>query len=369
MIKSNDNFNNHILMENINGNKILDYKWRTRIDEKYIPQYFINKIVFISYNSFQQSNYYILNKIRKYVKNNITTSFINAIGGESYLYFNNNIFYTNSKSIIDDYFYNGNKNGYLIDYNKVKKLNLTNDNTIINLSKLHINLLKLINNSISDKLIIINCHHKDFWNKIKYLTNYKLIKRKLIVDNKIKYFISINIFIRKSFISLGGNCSITYQLKKHQLKNNTYPFDWYKITINNLVNVFENNFINFDKIYIKKYSLNHNSFMINNQYGSFAHQDFNILQNKILYRIEKLKNIKYPTFIRIEIFKHNNYKIYRKYWLKLCLLLDKLYNSNYKIILLSCINPNINKIKWYYFDKYDNDWKYDFINWKNIFFN
>jgi hypothetical protein len=372
MIKSNNNYGIHILMKKIKGNKILDYRWRTRIDEKNIPQYFIDKIVFISYNSFQQTNSKLLNKIRRYVKNNIRTEYINAIGGESYLYSEKNIFYTNSEEILKDYNYNGYKKGKLIDYNNIKELEIKNDDTIINLAKLNINILNIINKSISDRIIIINCHHKDFWKKIKYLTNYKLIKRKLFIDEKLHYFISVNIFIRKSFVSLGGNCSITYQLKKYNLRNIAYPFDWSKIKINSLINVFQNNFINFENVKINKYSDNHNSYLITNNYLTFAHQNINnldIFKFKLLNRIQRLKDIKYPTFIRIEIYKFNNYNIYRKYWLNLCSIFDKLYNSNYKIILLSSFNPNIPKIKWYYFNQYNNDWKYNFINWKQIFYN
>ena len=37
------------------------------------------------------------------------------------------------------------------------------------------------------------------------------------------------------YISLGGNCSITYQLNKYKLRNFLSPFDWSKITINQLI--------------------------------------------------------------------------------------------------------------------------------------
>ena len=30
-------------------------------------------------------------------------------------------------------------------------------------------------------------------------------------------------------VSLGGNCSVAYQLNKLQLRYNSYPFDWCKI--------------------------------------------------------------------------------------------------------------------------------------------
>ena len=86
MIKSNTNFNLHNLLKPIKGNKILDYRIRTRIDEKYIPQYFNNKIVFQSFKSFQQKNFKLSKLIRKFTKNNIKTIAIQAFGGESFLY-------------------------------------------------------------------------------------------------------------------------------------------------------------------------------------------------------------------------------------------------------------------------------------------
>lgn len=67
MIKSNTNFNINSLMKDIKGNKILDYAWRTRTDEKYIPREFNGRIVFQSFHSFQQNNKKIGERIIKYV--------------------------------------------------------------------------------------------------------------------------------------------------------------------------------------------------------------------------------------------------------------------------------------------------------------
>ena len=68
------------------------------------------------------------------------------------------------------------------------------DLLLINLSKLNLNLVKQINKKDIKNIIIISCHHKDFWNKIKYLSNYKLKIRKKFIDEKIKYFISVSVF-------------------------------------------------------------------------------------------------------------------------------------------------------------------------------
>ena len=205
MIKSSSLDNLHPLMDKIKGNKILDYRIRTRINQNLIPQYFNKRIVFQSFGSFQQNNRSLGKSIRKYIDIYLGTGAINALGGESYLYSSNlnTNFYTNSRSSLRDYEYNQYKFGNLIDYNR-DKINLLPLDTIINLSKLNINILKQLNqinlsyHKLSyHKLIIINCHHKDFWKKIKFLSNYKLIVRKKFIDHSLKYFITVNILVPK----------------------------------------------------------------------------------------------------------------------------------------------------------------------------
>lgn len=376
MIKSQSNFNLHPLLKDIEGNKILDYRLRTRIDEKYIPQYFNKKIVFQSFASFQQNNLFLSKIVRKFVLNNITTQYINAIGGESYLYtkYNNNknIGYTNSPSIYNDAIYNGFQNMNCIDYNK-DKIELKMQDTIINLSKLNQSLMKQINISTSNRIIIINCHHNDFWKKIKILKNYRLVKRKQFIDYKSNYFLTVNIFLRKSFVSLGGNCSITYQLNKLKLRNKAYPFDWSKNKLNQVINVLKNDFKDYEKITISKYSDLHNSYIVKNKYVSFAHEVLNshennlIFETKLLRRIERFKEIKNPIFVRIELNSYKNKKIYIDYWIELIDIL-KSYFTNFKIILISSINPKLKEIKWIKYDTFTSDWKNNHLDWFNILY-
>jgi hypothetical protein len=369
MIKSHSNFNLHPLMECIQGNKILDYRWRTRKDKKFIPQIFNNNIVFQSFDSFQQNNSTLGKYIRFYVLTNIRTTMINAIGGESYLYSidKSSKFYTNSKSIHQDSLYNQYNDANFIDYN-IDKINILPFDTVINLTRLNINIMKQINNSSSNRLIIINCHHQDFWKKIKLLTNYKLIIRKKFIDYRSNYFITVNVFIRKSFISLGGNCAITYQLNYYNLRNKSYPFDWYQIKLNKLKEVYENNFKNFESIEIQKYSDNHSSFIVKNSYGKFAHEvlkevDMDGFKSKLIKRIKNFKEIKNPTFIRLETFNYTSCEIYKEYWSSLISLLDN-YFDNYQIILISKLNPKLNKIKWFSYQEFNTDWRNNNLNWK-----
>ena len=59
------------------------------------------------------------------------------------------------------------------------------------------------------------------------------------------------------FISLGGNCSIAYQLNKFDLRTHAYPFDWCKINSKQLLQVLKSNFKNYHILEFKKYSDNH----------------------------------------------------------------------------------------------------------------
>ena len=390
--KNNINFAHHLININDDNFMILDYNLNTRYNssEKYIPQYFNNYIVFISAKSFQQTHYILSKQIRKYVieylnYNDILCIYndILCIGGESYLYtlnLNLNItFYTNNQSIYDDCIFNNNIykkhiNYNLVDYNKFI-INSEYDICLINLSYLNTNIINQIQNI--NKIIIISCHHDDFWKKINF-PNHKLIIRKKFICYKMKYFITVNIFIKKiEIVSLGGNCSVAYHLNQYGYRFNSYPFDWCNIKLNQLINVFKNDFKDFEKLKINKLSHNHllfsnnlqPSFILTNNYGcKFAHEviddnmSFDEFKNKLIKRIFKFKTLKNPVFIRLETSNDiNNYNI-------LIQKLDK-YFDNYKFILISKINPNNSKIIHYKLDNIFNDWKYNNLNWKNIFIN
>ena len=58
-------------------------------------------------------------------------------------------------------------------------------------------------------------------------------------------------------VSLGSNCAVAYQLKELQLRNQAYPFDWAKVSLNSLIKVLENNFTDYCQVTIKKLSENH----------------------------------------------------------------------------------------------------------------
>lgn len=172
---------------------------------KYLHQKFIDSDVFISAQSFQQNNLVLGNKIRKHVSKLISgLSELVCIGGESYLYGLTQQIpviytYTNSPHIYSDILYNEtfykkliNSNTNLCDYNKLQQL-VQSETCLINLSNLNAKLLNIINISNYNKIIIINCHHEDFWKKIKLLSQYKIKQRKQFVSCSLGYFIAVTV--------------------------------------------------------------------------------------------------------------------------------------------------------------------------------
>jgi hypothetical protein len=193
------------------------------------------------------------------------------------------------------------------------------------------------------------------------------------------------------YISLGSNCSITYQLNKFGLRTHAYPFDWSKISLCRLIDVLVNNFIDFsESIEFKKISSNHplldsneqnyneSSLIVYNKYNIvFAHElslkyDLEEFRSKMKIRIERFLNMmSNPNkikFIRIE-----QNKIKSNFYaniIKLYELLNKI-TLNFDLIIIICsqdefIFPsNIHIVR---FESFDSDWKMDnSVCWKQIF--
>jgi DNA replicative helicase MCM subunit Mcm2 (Cdc46/Mcm family) len=184
------------------------------------------------------------------------------------------------------------------------------------------------------------------------------------------------------YISLGGNCSIGWQLAQYNLRSESYPFDWVKIKINQLINILENNFNDYvESLQIKKYSQAHESYILTNSYSvQFAHElvkdndlnDLNNLKNKLINRINRFCNLpnEHIIFLRIELepIKSN----YIEKINKLVQLLGK-YTTNFiiKIILESKsydqIKDNlIPQIQFIKYDSFSSDWKMNHVCWKEI---
>lgn len=180
-----------------------------------------------------------------------------------------------------------------------------------------------------------------------------------------------------TFVSLGGNCSVSYHLNQYGLREKAYPFDWCDMSLNSLIKVLEHNFENFDNVNIIKYSTNHphfeednrGSYLLKNPYGiKFGHElklrgDVNILKQSLLRRIKRFFKLKNPIFIRIET-KHLSDEQMKKYE-KLELLLDKMF-ENYELRLISKNKYESKKIKHIELEEFSSDWKYEELDWLNI---
>ena len=401
-----DNLEGYLLIKDNNKIFLFDYiknifiKNILRIRLKILGKYFWKQI-----ESFDQNNIRIANKLRKFVINQFvdTNSNLNiflGIGGESYIYFpfrsySKYICISNHESIISDanfnlQFYNLNYSNYLVDYNNLKTFPNISSKTfdiIINVSNLHLNHLEYIKNLKINKLVIITC--TPIYKKIPLIIKYFSIK-------KIKYFLNITSWITivvcmkknlVNYIGLGSNCSITYQLNKLNLRKYSYPFDWAKISINQLISVLENNFDNYTNLQIEKLSDCHliedriPSLLIKNIYNiKFAHEVLSDLSShldkfkiKLVQRITRFNNLfqsnQKVKFIRIEL-----HKITQTYFDSINILIKILekYSNNFELLLILNLDKDIrytnSKVIIYKFNDFSPDWKMNHLDWKNILF-
>lgn len=372
---------------------------------------FNDKYVYINKNSFKQNNK-IKKDLRFHVSSIISNHKVNinsivCMGGESYLFamtsdtnntqqgvlLRNIIHYTNSKSIYNDAelnnsLYSKNLNNNIIDYNTYSNI-INGTILILNLAKLNLNLLNVINKRIYKTIIIINCHHNEFWKRIILLTNYKLTSRKQFISSN--NFVTVNVLVYKNeipeFISLGTTCASAYQLKNLGLKNNKYPFDWCKSNINKISMALKNNFDEYNKITVNKLSNNHqfhfqkntSSYIVSNQYNiSFAHELFNIsdnniikFQDELINHINRFKSKKnnYIVFVLSDFFNNTKSNTICNQLDLLIINLKKHFN-NFKLLYItnSLIDyTSSNNLKIIYTgDIQFVDWMYSNYNWFEI---
>ena len=184
-------------------------------------------------------------------------------------------------------------------------------------------------------------------------------------------------------LTLGGNCAISFRLKEKR-----GPFDWCKINLSKLIDVLENNFIDYNKLIIKKESIDHHLYIhdksdsafeitndstliLTNKYGiQFAHEikrkyQLNKFAERLKVRIKRFINYVNPKFIRLET--QNLSEVQMGKYKKLIDVLDK-YFINYQIVLISKNNIpfKCNKIKWIKLKSFSSDWKFPDINWEEI---
>jgi hypothetical protein len=164
----------------------------------------------------------------------------------------------------------------------------------------------------------------------------------------------------KIYISLGNYCLTSMLLKENNLKYESYPFDWMVSCIDNIINIFEDNFNEF----LNKnnyYGINNqtrNNYYINNTKKifnniEFDHQHHNLLEindyNYLKRCVERLNNVhhKYEKiiFIMIQPLYLNNLSIDKLNIIKLYDILYNKYGNKIKLCIFNIINENNNIYK------------------------
>uniref|UniRef100_A0A6C0ACU8 Papain-like cysteine peptidase n=1 Tax=viral metagenome TaxID=1070528 RepID=A0A6C0ACU8_9ZZZZ len=142
-----------------------------------------------------------------------------------------------------------------------------------------------------------------------------------------------------TMISLGSTCAVSYFLKQNNTNTRSFPFDWTKVSINQLNNILENHFEDYEIIIIKKYSNNHlcltnpneGSYLLENKFNvKFAHEltnktDKDKFSDKIKRRISRFYKQVNPQFIRLDFGKMP--RKYNEELDKLLLNLNKIFYS------------------------------------------
>lgn len=163
----------------------------------------------------------------------------------------------------------------------------------------------------------------------------------------------------KIYISLGNYCLTSMLLKENNLKNMSYPFDWMVSCIDNIIDIFEDNYVQFlnknnyelfDNKTINNYYIHNTKKLFNNL--DIDHQHHNLLElNDYEYLkrcIERLNNIdinKKIIFIMIQPLYLNNIPVDNNKIIKLYNILFNKFGNKIKLIIFNIINKNNNIYK------------------------
>jgi hypothetical protein len=261
---NNINLINSILHEDINI--YVDNKYIKGIE--YVFESFkIDNIIIKQYQhpySFFQADYQARLKIYNYIYKNYNNSKnIRLFGGEFYLFsqlFTSSLSieaYTDCSNLYADAKYNNKLfNISLINYNTCNiSYDQQYDIVIIQVSPngLKPNLLKQIQKLNTKNIILIGCKlhivDRDIMLLKKHIIDYKKMSDNIFMVNmcNIDYHNLSRIphIGEKEIISIGGECSVSHQLKENGYRNNSYPFDWIKSSMDDVYKLIVNSFNGF----------------------------------------------------------------------------------------------------------------------------
>lgn len=228
------------------------------------------------------------NVIRLFIYNYIHENYsrlnkIALFGGEFYLYsqlfINPEIVYcfTDSKDLYDDAIYSHSDNNLpnyfnLIDYNTYTiSTALEADIIIIQVSPngLKPNLLKQILKIKAKHIIYIGCKKDVVDRDIKFLgyelKHYENLENSVFMVDLVDTSKSSQV---PMLISLGGDCSVAYQLDQCGYRSCAYPFDWIRSSLDNIISLLRNNFDEFidrDQLIYKRSTDNFKFVVDNNE--------------------------------------------------------------------------------------------------------
>jgi len=346
-----------------------------------IPILFVDKIYFISPKSFQQNHIILSKRIRKYVLDyfthdeithaKITSENLICFGGESYIYalylnlpF---IFITNNNYIKNDCIFNCNRKiPEIFEYTNYEKYINSCNCVIINMSNIYEHIIKFLLKTKPKTIIIISCHHDNFWKRITPLRRFYILKRKKFICEKLQYFITVNVLKLVNILPLGGNCSVAYMLKYYNIRKRANLFDWSKISISQLYYIIKN--YNNPEMRIKFLSIEktlNSNFDVFEEHGNILYKN----SMNILFASEikdRFYDINYDFYIRLETKPMTNFMI--KEYKKLFHLLDgKFILISDKPIFKFGFTCYKNILLWNIKLELFESWKFSSINWYNIF--
>jgi hypothetical protein len=140
------------------------------------------------------------------------------------------------------------------------------------------------------------------------------------------------------YISLGCDCSVSYQLRKYGLQTiGTLPFDWMKLDkLEDLLTILDNNFREFAKF---------NSYIVKTQSDNFEYADTDV--EKVLSR-RKLIHSKYKFILPHEYVNDIlNIEQFETKYARRIIKFQKLVtdNSIKKIFVRLCCNKELKEVK------------------------
>jgi hypothetical protein len=159
--------------------------------------------------------------------------------------------------------------------------------------------------------------------------------------------------INKVFVSLGNYCLTSMLLKKNNLKYESHPFDWMVTCIDNVIEIFDNNFVDF--LDTKNYEIQQNLTTKNIKYFSKSkklfptitedHMHHNLLTDEpyqYLYRtVERVKNLHLRfekiIFIMIQPLYLSNSELDIEKIKKLYDILYNIYGNKMKLVIFNII--------------------------------